>query len=113
MVIATRCKGASESTAGVAAVFVGFVHVAFAGQPLETETTRFVPAHTLQIESVIEYQSAKEDSEIALPLAFEYGISDALQVLIEPVVLTSIRPDTGKSTTGIGDTEATLMYRYL
>ena len=95
MVIATRCKGASESRAGVAAVFVGFVHVAFAGQPLETETTRFVPAHTLQIESVIEYQSAKEGSEIALPLAFEYGISDALQVLIEPVVLTSISVDTG------------------
>ena len=111
MVRAARCKRSSQSGVYVATVVVGVMRAACAGQPLETETTRFVPAHTLQIESVIEYQAAKEGSELALPLAFEYGISDALQVLIEPVLLTSIRPDTGKSTTGIGDTEATLMYR--
>ena len=83
----------------------------FAGQPLETETARLLGAKVLEMQSVFEFQTAKDGNEFALPLAFEYGITDRLQILVEPVLFSSIRPDGGDSTTGIGDTEATVMYK--
>ena len=83
----------------------------FAGQPLETETARLLGAKVLELQSVFEFQTAKDGNEFALPLAFEYGITDRLQILVEPVLLSSIHPDGGDSTTGIGDTEATVMYK--
>lgn len=82
-------------------------------QPLETETARFLKAGGLKIENIFEYQTSAEGIEKAVPLAFEYGITDKLELLVEPVVTTSIRPKRGRGATGTGDLEATLGYHFL
>jgi hypothetical protein len=61
--------------------------------------------------SGLEYQTSKEGSETALPLAFEYGITGKLTALVEPVVFTWIRPDTGAHAVGLGDLEISLFYQ--
>lgn len=81
---------------------------AYAGQPLETESARLAKAGHGEVEVTYEYQTSSEGKEIAAPMAFEYGISDRLEVMVEPVFYTAIRPKAGKNATGIGDTETTL-----
>ena len=81
-----------------------------AQQPLETETARPPKAHSLEVETAFEYQTSKVGTERALPLAFEYGITDRFSLLVEPVFYTSIRPKQGLSATGLGDLEITLDY---
>ena len=49
-----------------------------------------------------------EGTETAIPLEFEYGITDWLSVLVEPVLVTAIRLKSGESATGFGDLEVTL-----
>ena len=75
--------------------------------PLETETARLLKQGQLETDAAAEYQSSSEGSEVAIPLEFEYGITDWLSLLVEPVVLTSILPRHGSSTTGVGDLEIT------
>jgi hypothetical protein len=82
----------------------------FASSPLETETARMPKAGIFEADFAVEYQTSDEGNESAIPLAFEYGITDRLMLLVEPVVYAAIRPDTGKKATGIGDLETTLMY---
>ena len=83
---------------------------ALAGQPLETETARLPAKGTGNFQVVYEHQVAKDGREDAFPLAFEYGITDRLEIAVEPVVYTSIRPKVGQSAKGFGDTELTLTY---
>jgi hypothetical protein len=83
-----------------------------AQQPLETETAR-LPRHGAYLVSLTyEAQTSAEGTESALPFAVEYGVTDRLAFLIEPVFYTSIRPKPGhgRSATGAGDLEATLQY---
>ena len=81
-----------------------------AGQPLETETAR-LPLHGHgNMQLVFEYQTSPTGKETAFPLALEYGITDRLEIAVEPVVYTRIQPKIGSSAKGFGDTEATLTY---
>jgi hypothetical protein len=48
--------------------------------------------------------------ELAAPIGFEYGITNRVSILVEPVFYTSIRPKVGRPATGLGDLEATLSY---
>lgn len=84
--------------------------IVFAGQPLETETARQVPAGWLQTESVFEFQTSSSGKEYDLPFALEYGVTDRLNLLVEPVLFTAIRPSNGQNATGVGDVELTLSY---
>ena len=98
-----------------AIIFTGImlsVMNAEAGQPLETETARTLPAGAFEIDFTGEYQFSSEGKEIAVPLAIEYGIIDNLSLLVEPVPYTAILPSEGKSAKGIGDLEITATWRF-
>jgi hypothetical protein len=84
-----------------------YVH---AQQPLETETARPLKAGVFELQTTFEYQTSSDGTERAAPLGFEYGITNRISLLVEPVFYTSIRPKLGKSATGLGDLEATLSY---
>lgn len=92
-------------------VFVPFTLI-HAQQPLETETARPLKKGVVEFQTTFEYQTAKEGTEQAAPLAFEYGITDKLSLLVEPVFYTSIRPSFGRRANGLGDLEATLSYLF-
>jgi hypothetical protein len=81
---------------------------AFASQPLETETARLLPKGVLRLEGTAEFQTSSEGTERAFPLAVTYGITDRTELLIEPVLGTSIRPKHSAHASGPGDLEITL-----
>lgn len=81
-------------------------------QILETETARPVGKGVFEIGSNFEYQTSTEGHEVALPFAIEYGISNRLEFMVEPVAYTAIRPKVGPRATGAGDVEATLTYLF-
>lgn len=66
---------------------------AAAGQMLETETARLLPP-----------------TAAAVPVTIEYGVARRVELLVEPVVHTLIRPNHGPGASGIGDLEGTLLY---
>lgn len=80
---------------------------ATAQQPLETETARLPARGTLLTGLTYEFQTSPQGTEHAIPLAFEYGLTNRLALLVEPVLFTAIRPKTGRQATGLGDLEAT------
>ena len=47
-----------------------------------------------------------------MPFALEYGLTDRLELMVEPVAYTSIRPKAGRHANGAGDIEVTLTYRF-
>jgi hypothetical protein len=97
--------------AAIAAILAcGTAGAAHAGQPLETETARLPLQGHGNFQLVFEYQSSADGKESAFPLAFELGITDRLEIAVEPVVFTSIRPRIGPRARGFGDTEVTLTY---
>jgi hypothetical protein len=85
---------------------------AWAQQPLETETARLPHRGAYFVGLTFEAQTSPDGTEQALPFAFEYGVTDKLAFLIEPVFYTSIRPKRGigRTATGAGDLETTLQY---
>ena len=85
---------------------------ALAGQPLETETARLPEQGHGNVQLPVEFQTSKAGQEFAVPLALEYGIFNRLELAIEPVLYTSIRPKNGPSASGFGDTEVTLTYLF-
>ena len=85
---------------------------AHAGLPLETETARLLKAGALKVESSVEYQTSPEGFEVDVPLAFEYGITDYLELLVEPTVFSNIRPEIGRKVHGVGDLEITLSWLF-
>jgi hypothetical protein len=58
----------------------------------------------------VEVQTSTEGHEWALPLLFEYGITNRWELVVEPVARTWIRPHVTPRATGVGDTEITLEY---
>ncbi|HEV7797512.1 MAG TPA: hypothetical protein VGO73_05125, partial [Pyrinomonadaceae bacterium] len=83
-----------------------------AQQPLETETARPPKKGAFEVQTSFEWQRSKEGTERAVPFAFEYGITDRLSIMVEPVFYTAIRPKVGTRATGIGDLEVTLSYLF-
>ncbi|MEZ5065610.1 MAG: transporter [bacterium] len=79
-------------------------------QILETETARPIGRGSLEVSGNLEYQASGEGSEAAVPFALEYGVSDRVELLVEPVSRTWIRPKQGPKATGAGDLETTLTY---
>src|ERR1700687_6101869 len=79
-----------------------------AQQPLETETARPLKAGGFELQTSFEYQTSSDGNERAAPLGFEYGVTNRVSLLVEPVFYTSIRPKLGRPATGLGDAEATL-----
>ncbi len=84
----------------------------WAGQPLETETTRVAPAGTIDMEVTGEYQTSSDGQELAFPLVIEYSITNDLEIMIEPVPFTAIVPSSGEKAQGLGDTEITGTLRF-
>jgi len=82
-------------------------------QMLETETARLLPGDAGKAGGAFEAQTASEGQEGALPLFFEYGLTDVLELSVEPVPYTTIRPAEGAGAAGAGDVELTLTYRLL
>ena len=81
-------------------------------QILETETARPLRAGQLEVGAGYEFQQSREGDEIAIPFAFELGITNRLGLLVEPVPYTAIRPEVGQSATGPGDLEITASYLF-
>ncbi len=79
-------------------------------QTLETETARTLPQGVVTVAGNLELQHAAEGSEYAVPFAFEVGLTERLELLVEPVAYTAIRPKTGSRASGAGDIETTLTY---
>src|SRR5258705_1486755 len=77
-------------------------------QVLETETARLLPAHWWKVGNAFEVQTSGEGTEAAIPFAIEYGLSDRIELLVEPVPYAAIRPNAGRHATGVGDVEATV-----
>lgn len=79
-------------------------------QILETETARPIGKGAFEASGNFEYQFAPDGREAAIPFAVEYGVSSRLELLVEPVAYTSIRPKVGPRATGVGDLEVTVTY---
>lgn len=79
-------------------------------QILETETARQLRSGQIELGVGYEFQHSKEGNEIAIPVAIELGLSNRLNLLVEPVPYTAIRPKSGVSATGPGDLEITMSY---
>src|SRR5258706_3625684 len=82
-------------------------------QVLETEESKPLLPKQFEIGSGLEFQTSKEGTETALPLAIEYGLSKHFTLLIEPVGFTNIRSKTGPLAKGVGDLEVTLFYQLM
>ena len=78
-------------------------------QELETETARPPEAGVVEAGAGYEYQVSSEGSEAAAPMFVELGIAGRLELVVEPVPYTAIRPDAGTHATGAGDLEITLL----
>ena len=79
-----------------------------AGQPLETESTRLLQRGVFEVEMGAERQTSSAGTETALPFAIGYGISDRVELLVEPVPFNSIHDKGLPAQRGVGDIEATL-----
>jgi len=79
----------------------------WAGQPLETESTRLLPAGGFELEAGFEHQRSSDGTESALPLAIEYGVTDRLALLVEPVPYNRIHDRGIRPQRGMGDVEVT------
>lgn len=79
-------------------------------QALETETARTLNPGSWETNTSFELQTSSEGTERAVPFAFEYGVTNRLSVLVEPVIGTAIRPKNGPRASGFGDLEVTATY---
>jgi hypothetical protein len=87
---------------------VAAAHPAFA-QEVETESARTLRQGVVKAGGGLEYQVSSDGNETALPLIIEGGLTDRLELVVEPVVFTRIHPKVGANATGIGDLEVTLV----
>lgn len=99
------------TVAVAAGLTLALAPVAHAGQPLETESTRLLPAHRFEVKTGFEHQHSSGGTESAAPLAFGYGVTDRLELLVEPVPFNLIRDHSASKVQGPGDLEVTLTSR--
>lgn len=88
------------------------IPVAANAQMIETETARLPAKRAGSVGAAGEFQTSSAGTESALPAIFEYGLINNLEIAVEPVAYTAIRPDGGASATGVGDVESTLTWRF-
>ncbi len=88
-------------------------NVARADLAIETETARVLAPGLYTAGAAFEFQTSPGGAEYAVPTAFEFGVFKNLELMVEPVAFTAILPRGGGSSYGLGDTEATLTYRFL
>ena len=93
------------------AVLLAIVPCKLFSQVLETEESKPLLPGQFEIGTGLEFQTSKEGTETALPLAIEYGLSKKFTLLVEPVGFTSIHPTNGTQAKGVGDLEITLFYQ--
>jgi hypothetical protein len=79
-------------------------------QILETETARPLRRGQVEVGAGYELQHSREGDEVAIPFAFELGLTNRIGLLVEPVPYTAIRPEAGDSATGPGDLEITASF---
>ena len=89
-------------------LLLALIVVTAKAQTLETETARLLPARRWEIGSAFEFQTSHDGTEAATPIAIGYGLTNRLELLIEPVPFTAIRPTLGRHAIGVGDIEATI-----
>ncbi len=97
-------------SAAVAGIGIPLTTSSASAQILETETARPIGKGAFEASGNFEYQTSSEGHESAIPFAIEYGATDRLELLLEPVAYTAIRPKVGRRATGGGDLEATATY---
>ena len=95
---------------GTAALACTLLSAHVHAQMLETETARLLPARGWELGATFEYQWASDSTETAIPFQVLYGLTDSLEVQVEPVPFTQISPKQGSNATGLGDTEVTMTY---
>lgn len=97
----------------VRAVIAGafFIPSVIRAQMLETETARLIPRTVIETGAAFEYQTSGTGKELAIPMIIGYGVTDRFELMVEPVLYTAIRPETGSSATGTGDLEGTATLR--
>src|SRR5262249_53097699 len=78
------------------------------GPRREPERARPARRGVLSMEANYELQTSSDGTEVAVPLAFEYGLTDRLELMAEPVPYTSIQPRDASTVSGVGDVEVTL-----
>lgn len=81
-----------------------------AAQALETESARLLRAGTCEFGTAFEFQTSKQGTERVVRLAIEYGLTNRLSLLVEPVAYTLIRPKHGPHATNAGDLGVTGFY---
>jgi hypothetical protein len=81
---------------------------AWAGPPLETETARISPRGAFAADFAFEQQTSSDGTETAVPIALEYGLTNRIELLVEPVPYAAIHPDGGDRVSGAGDLEMTV-----
>ncbi len=69
---------------------------------LETETARLVPPGKFELGTAFEFQTSTQGQEIALPVEFEIGLVNNLELKVEPVLYTAILPSQGRNASGLG-----------
>ena len=91
----------------VVAMVASVLTTPMSAQTLETETARLLHRGWWKTGAAFETQTSADGRESALPLLLEYGLTDRLELLVEPVPYTAIRPTLGRDATGAGDLEVT------
>jgi Putative MetA-pathway of phenol degradation len=94
----------------IGVLLIGAASSAHGDLAMETETARVLSPGHLEVGTAFEFQISPLGQEYALPMAIEVGVLPHLEVLIEPVPFTSIRPKGETAATGVGDVETTLTY---
>lgn len=109
--MALRAK--SMQLAVIAGLVTAATPTAFGQSPLETETARLPKQGHGNFNIGAEYQTSRNGNEFAAPLDFGYGLTDRLELSIEPVSYARIKPKGARPASGFGDTEVTLKYLWL
>jgi hypothetical protein len=92
----------------VGSALLAAIPAAGGGQTLETETARLLAHGAWKLGGTYEFQTSADGREGAMPLLAEYGLSDRVELLVEPVPYTAIHPAGEHQVTGAGDLEATV-----
>ncbi|MEP7146589.1 MAG: transporter [bacterium] len=77
---------------------------------METESARLQNSGWMKVGSAYEIQTSDQGKEYAVPFVFEYGITDRFEIVVEPILFSSIKPNSGSTAKGLGDLEMTLSY---
>jgi hypothetical protein len=78
-------------------------------QEAETETARLMPVGVVTGGVGFEFQVSSEGTESAVPTIVEGSIAPRLELIVEQIAFTSIRPKMGANANGFGDLEVTLL----